>query len=129
MADPYPVYSEFQRNPPIVGGQYLGCAVCTTATIIQRYTGHVTTNLSVLGRSMRDRHRHASPGTTCGSVVRGAAHGWDNFCMSLELKAHGIPAVYADLSWADIRDRLSRQLPCALAVWYGLAAATSSSGL
>lgn len=119
MADPYPVFSEFKNNPPIVGGQYLGCAVCSTAAIIKRYTGHTILNLSALGRSMRARHREAQPGTTCGSVVRQVPHGWDNYCMSLELKARGIPAVYAALDWEDIVYRLDRGYPCALAIWYG----------
>jgi len=119
MADPYPVYSEFKRNPPIVGGQYLGCAVCSTASIIQRYTGKVILNLSALGKSMRTRHRNATPGTVCGSVVNGVPHGWDNFCMSLELRARGIPAVYAALDWEGVKDQLDKGHPCALAIWYG----------
>jgi len=119
MADPYPVVSEFKRNPPIVGGQYLGCAVCTTAAIIQRYTGKVILNLSALGKSMRTRHRNATPGTNCGSVVNRVPHGWDNYCMSLELKARGIPAVYAALDWPGVRAKLDKGYPVALAIWYG----------
>lgn len=116
MADPYPVYSEFKNNPPVTAsGKFKGCAVATCASLLQRYKGIKTTNLTTLGRSMGARHRKVDPKNRCGL----GEHGWCNYCIFLELKAHGIPAVYRKLTWAQVVGQLKAKHACALAIWYG----------
>ena len=116
MADPFPVVSEFRNHPPRTpSGAFLGCAVATCAAIIQRYKGITTTDLSALGRDMGRRHRLVDPTNRCGL----GEHGWCNFCIYLELKARGVPAVYKHLTWKQIRAQLNAHHAVALAIWYG----------
>ena len=102
MTDPYPLYPEVEpgaAHAPYCGGGAVGCTVCSTAAIIERFKGTKITDLTALGRSMGVRHRAADPRVTHGICP----DAWCHYCMYLELKARGIPVGYGNLTWDQIQ--------------------------
>lgn len=132
MADAFPNVDEFGPGACTCSGTMTGCAVCATANILIRYGKPIprlsdgTPNMRELGRRMGARHRAAAaagtPGDRHGLSLNGYCYGgtnWCAYCAMLELKANGLPAVYAQLSWSTIENRLAARLPMVMPGLYG----------
>jgi len=119
MADPYPMYPELRpagANPPYCGTSAVGCTVCSTASVIERFKGTKITDLSALGRTMGARHRAADSRVSHGICPRA----WCHYCMYLELKARGIPVAYGNLTWDQIMAHVKAGHPVGLPHRYGV---------
>ena len=113
----YPTYPEVEpaaADAPYCGGSAVGCTVCSTASMIERFKGTVITDLAALGRSMGVRHRAA------GAPTHGICpEAWCHYCMYLELKARGVPVAYGNLTWAQIVAQVEAGHPVGLPHQYG----------
>lgn len=112
MVDNVPVVSEFHNTPCTCSGAYTGCAVCSVASTLKRYSKPVPSSMRSLGSSMGLRHRRAVTGNRHGLSLTGicspphSGTNWCAYCAKLELAARGLNVGYAHLTDGQIASHL-----------------------